>query len=306
MIDRTNSAWDATCAKLLNVARLVSIPDAAAKKKALDERASTLTDGAKCDLLLAWDLHSALEGGGVLSDEERLVLLDLCPERRAAWDKLLAKVRDDNTNNAEFQALHCALLLPGLLKKRRGATEADSVLYYLAQRFDLSPITQRGPAVGESWFAVGRTFGEHRANEVLRNYLEASLHDPDAWDALHVIETRLHRERQPFPNVLADWRCAVNADRQAPPRHRGGPPYANQNRDLWISYAASVLRFLGMTRDDAFDAIALAINKDESRTRGRKDHVSRETIKTAVRNFSNQVPRPCECWQPKQKPRCRR
>ena len=126
---------------------------------------------------------SALEGGGVLSDEERLVLLDLCPERRAAWDKLLAKVRDDNTNNAEFQALHCALLLPGLLKKRRGATEAerksiekeaDSVLYYLAQRFDLSPITQRGPAVGESWFAVGRTFGEHRANEVLRNYVEAA------------------------------------------------------------------------------------------------------------------------------------
>ena len=175
MIDRTNSAWDAIFAKLLNVARLVSIPDAAAKKKALDERASTLTDGAKCDLLLAWDLHSALERGGVLSDEERLVLLDLCLERRAAWDKLLAKVRDDNTNNAEFQALHCALLLSGLLKKRRGATEAerksiekeaDNVLYYLAQRFDLSPITRRGPAVGKSWFALGRTtFGEHRGQQ---------------------------------------------------------------------------------------------------------------------------------------------
>ena len=250
----------------------------------------------------------------ILSEAERRTLLSSCQERCAAWKKILclAKQIDDgkkDMNDIEFRALHYVLLLPGVLEKKpdggiieteRIENETSKILRYLRHGFDLSPIEPRGPSIGKNWFAIGPTFGEHRAAEGLRNYIEASADDPDYWTALTVIVGRFIEEGQPLPDLLRSWFGDVNeGKRKAPPKTRGGTPYANEIRDEWICWARLVLQNLGMTGERTLSAISESkvINPDESRTPGRagdEGRLSEEAIKTASRNSPPDVPHPWE------------
>ena len=305
MYSRSNPAWGVAFAKVLVAQRLILIDDPEERQRAI-ECTSALTEKER-DALLAWpDLPGVLERG-LLSDAELGTLASPCQERCAAWEKilLLAEQIDDDMNDIEYRALRNALLLRGLLKKRRGRgaaeterieKEADNILRLLKHGFNLSPIGPRGPQLGNNWFTIGPTWGKHRADEALRNFIEASTSDPDYWEALTVIKNRLIEKGQPLPDDLRSWFRDVNEGRRKPPpKTTGGPPYANEARNMWIAYAESVLRYLGMTRDDALYAIKNVIDKKSSRTPGRSvddENLSFEGIRTASRNLTDDLPPP--------------
>ena len=147
---------------------------------------------------------------------------------------------------------HYALLRPGLFEGMDEVTaqeEADLVVRYWLHGRDLSPIPPRGPAIANNWHNIGPTFGEHRADEALRNYIEASANDPDYREALGLIAAWFNEQRRPLPQRLADWAIQRYKCPTASPRHigdRGNPYYANANRNLAIADVFNLLGYLGM------------------------------------------------------------
>lgn len=75
----------------------------------------------------------------------------------------------------------------------------------------------------------------------------------DYWEALEQIETRYHRNGQPLPTALAEWRADVNEGKQTKPKRKRGRPNENSSRNMRIVHCILVLEFLGMnpTRNDA-------------------------------------------------------
>ena len=107
----------------------------------------------------------------------------------------------------------------------------------------------------------------NRADEELSNFVAAD--DFDHWTALNLIAARLHRDRERFPDALAEWAAELHEGKHKPPPRergdRGGPPYAQEDRNR-VYYMADIwLQHYAMTRaDDRIEVIARYIGDDGS------------------------------------------
>ena len=144
--------------------------------------------------------------------------------------------------------------------------EADLFLryFYHGQTRALSPIPWLGEGLAHYWLEIR---GHPAADKTLRNYI-AKGNDFDHWTALNAICARLHRERQPFPDMLADWAAGLHqGEHPKPPKiqaNAGDPPYAYADRGALFAAADGWLRWLGMTRpSERLYAIAAFADIDE-------------------------------------------
>ena len=99
-------------------------------------------------------------------------------QRRAAWDAAFEQL---NAGLAVPAEVHEALLRPGLFEGLDAVAAHEEAVYvvrYWLHGFDWSPIPPRGPAIAANWPFIEPTFGAHRADEALQNYIQASRHDP--------------------------------------------------------------------------------------------------------------------------------
>ena len=159
-----------------------------------------------------------------------------CPERRAAWEAAIAKQECDEEVPLEK---HYALLREGMFAGAANADvreEADCFLRYWCRGMNLDPLPWLGPVIAHHWFEMrewDRRWASNRAEKALRDYIAAD--DFEHWAALNKIAIRLHTEREPFPDALAEWAADVHRHLcdgtfKAPAKERGNegqPPYAN-------------------------------------------------------------------------------
>ena len=183
-------------------------------------------------------------------------------ERRAAW-KAAISLRDQGKDVPNED--HYALLREGMFKgvsKADAAEEAYLFLQYWVHSLNRSPLLWLGEAIGHHWFHLcdwDRQWGSNRADKALREYVAAT--DFDHWTALNTIAARLHRERKPFPDVLADWSAEFHEGKHKPPRkergHKGLPPYVHEGRNAAFFMADNWLEHFGMTcAEDRLTAIS--------------------------------------------------
>ena len=133
--------------------------------------------------------------------------------------------------------VHAALLRPGLfegLGPVAAHEEADFVVRYWLHGFDWSLIAQRGPTIAAQWHSIEPEFGPHRAEEALRNYIQASRHDPDYREALDRIAAWHLKQRRLFPAPLVAWAIQLHlGELPTPPQPVGlefliRPPLATE------------------------------------------------------------------------------
>ena len=197
-------------------------------------------------------------------------------KREAAWRAAIAKLRRRYKRGAESAKLspeeqkaeyakldpkddisseeHYALLREGMFEgKNKADIQEEAFLFLEYWLYGLSddPIPWLGEMIANHWFWTrdwDRKWGRNYAEKLLWKYINAT--DFDHWDALNKIAARLHRERQPFPESLADW--VAERLEGAPPKpkkkqaHKGGPPYARENRNNLFVTADSWLKHYGM------------------------------------------------------------
>ena len=125
-------------------------------------------------------------------------------QRRAAWAAAFEKL-DAGLQVWEMPAeAHAALLRSGLfegLDAVAAQEEADFVVRYWLHGFNWSPIAPRGATIAAQWHSIEPTFDAQRAEEALRNYIQASEHDPDYREALDRIAVWYHEQGRPFPRT---------------------------------------------------------------------------------------------------------
>ena len=125
--------------------------------------------------------------------------------------------------------------------------DAEKIASDVLADLSLKPIPRRGRTLGHSWSDIKESWGNERADEALRNWIRASKHDIDYWEALSAVSEQLLRDREQLPVVLADWLAdMLEGSREKPKCPPGQPWYANDNRDSAICYAISVLISLGL------------------------------------------------------------
>ena len=219
-------------------------------------------------------------------------------QRRAAWKAALEK-RKAGREVWEMPAEeHAALLRPGLFEDLDAVAaqeEADFVVRYWLHGFDWSPIAPRGPTIADEWHSIEPTFGAHRAEEALRNYIQADEHDPDYREALDRIAVWYHEQGRPFPAPLADWAIQRHlGELTTPPKPRGDqgrPAYAQANRNLAIAEVFNLLGYLGLHgKLVRCSAIAEELKCTEDAVR--------KALATHARCWTGALPRPWECWPP--------
>ena len=138
-----------------------------------------------------------------------------------------------------------------------------------------------------------RTEGVSSADEALRNYIEASRHDPDYREALDRIAVGYHAQGRPFPAPLAAWdiECHLKL-RPTPPKPRGDhgrPAYAQPNRNVAIAEVFHLLGYLGLhNKSVRYSAIAEELKCTEDAVR--------KALATHARCWTGALPRPWECW----------
>ena len=174
-------------------------------------------------------------------------------KRRAAWESAIAK-RERGEDVPEDE--HYALLREGMFDGEATPDvqgEADLFLRYWCGEMDTRPLPWLGQVLADHWFRLrdewGARWGPRRADAILQEYINAAG-DFDHWQALSLIAARLHRAREPFPDVLADWAASVHEGREAPKReqaHMGNPPYALEERNRFFAMADHYLERFGMT-----------------------------------------------------------
>ena len=148
--------------------------------------------------------------------------------------------------------------------------EADMFLRYWWSVESIELLPWLGEAIANSWFRIcdqDRERGENRAEIALRDYIDKK--DFDHWTALNTICARLHRERQPFPDILADWAAELHeGKRKRPPKEKadhGRPPYAYVHRYGNFAIADYWLEHLGMAKaEDRIGIIADWSGVDDS------------------------------------------
>ena len=191
-------------------------------------------------------------------------------KRRAAWESAIAK-RDRGVEVPPEE--HYALLREGMFSGTStadAAEEADLFLRYWLHGLNRESLPWLGEAIANHWFWLrdwDRQWGRNYTNAALRAYIKAG--DFDHWMALNLIAARLHRERQLFPEALADWAAEFHEDKhQKPPAkekgNAGAPPYAYEDRNGVYAMADNWLEHYGMTHDkDRLAAIAGITGDDE-------------------------------------------
>ena len=216
-------------------------------------------------------------------------------QRRAAWDAAFEKL-DAGLPVWEMPAEeHEALLCPGLFKGLGPVAtpdEADFVVRYWLHGFDWSPIPPRGPAIADDWPLIESTFGAQRAEEALRNYIQASEHDRDYREALDCIAVWYHEQRRAFPAPLAEWAIQRHMGQlktlRKPRGDQGRPAYAQANRNVAMAATFHLLGYLGLhgksVRRSAIGAV-LECSED----------AVRKALKVHAR-WTGELPLPWECW----------
>ena len=184
-------------------------------------------------------------------------------QRQAAWEAAIAKLRRGEEVPAEE---HYALLREDMFAGEATPDvfeEADLFLDYWLYHLSLDPIPWLGEIIASSWFRKrewDEQWDTNRAQEALRDYIAAD--DFDHWQALSLIAARLHRERKPFPAVLADWAAEVHEGKRTAPKKeradKGLPPYVNEDRNGVFFAADDWLKYYGMGRADDRVAVIAA------------------------------------------------
>ena len=217
-------------------------------------------------------------------------------QRGAAWKAALKKRKAGREVWDMPAEEHAALLRPGLFEDLDAVAAHEEAAYevrYWLHGFDWSPIAPRGPTIAAQWPRIKRTFGAQRAEEALRNDIQASRHDPDYWEALDGIAVWHHEQGLPFPAPLAAWAIQRHlGELTIPPTPRGDqgrPAYAQANRNLAIAEVFNLLGYLGLhgklVRYHAIGAVF-----------GCSEDTVRKVIKTHARCWTGALPRPWECW----------
>ena len=187
-------------------------------------------------------------------------------KRRAAWKAAIAKRKQGEEVPPEE---HCALLRDGMFGEgNRAEIQEEALLFlrYWVHGLNIDPLPWLGKAIAHAWFQRRRR-DANRADEELSNFVAAD--DFDHWTALNLIAARLHRDRERFPDALAEWAAELHEGKdKSPPRERGdrgGPPYAQEDRNR-VYYMADIwLQHYAMTRaDDRIEVIARYIGDDGS------------------------------------------
>ena len=187
-------------------------------------------------------------------------------KRRAAWKAAIAKRKRGEEVPPEE---HDALLRDGMFGEgNRAEIQEEALLFlrYWVHGLNIDPLPWLGKAIAHAWFQRRRR-DANRADEELSNFVAAD--DFDHWTALNLIAARLHRDRERFPDALAEWAAELHEGKhKRPPRERGdrgGPPYAQEDRNR-VYYMADIwLQHYAMTRaDDRIEVIARYIGDDGS------------------------------------------
>ena len=159
--------------------------------------------------------------------------------RKAAWEGAIATLDQGSEVPPED---HYALLLEDMFKGLAYldcAEEADFFLRYWFHAHDLSHIPWLGETIANHWFWLrdwDRKWGRNRADKALRNYIAATDKDFDHWTALNTIASRLHRERQPFPDALADWAAELHEGKHDKPKKPRGRSPGRQQEPTPLCY----------------------------------------------------------------------
>lgn len=166
--------------------------------------------------------------------------------REAAWKAGIAKRKRGEDVPLEE---HYALLREGMFNEGNKVDvkeEAFLFLEYWLHGLRIEDLPSLGEAIANHWFELRRR--EKHWEEALRDFVAAD--DFDHWRALNLIAARLHRERQPFPDTLADWAADLHEGKRKPPAkergNRGQPPYARQDRNRTFYMADTWLKHYGM------------------------------------------------------------
>ena len=187
-------------------------------------------------------------------------------EREDAWKAAIAKLkRGKDVPLAE----HYALLRKGMFSEGNKVDvreEAFLFLEYWLHGLNDAPLPWLGEAIANDWFQR-RLRDANGTDEALQDFVAAD--DFDHWTALNLIAARLHRERLPFPDAIAEWAGELHEGKcSSPARERGNkgqPPYANQDRNRVYFMADIWLGHFGMTSaDDRIGVIAEYYGDDES------------------------------------------
>ena len=217
--------------------------------------------------------------------------------RRKAWDAAFAKLDEGSKvwelPTEEQQALLCPGLFEGL-SDVEAAEEAANVVCYWLHGWNLSPIKTRGSVEADNWFAMKAVWGEERQAEKLRNMIEASVVDPDYWEALKLIVVRLLGTGHVFPDDLNDWAIAFFKDElKPPPQHRGDkgrPYYAQENRNFAIAEVFNLLGYLRLDRKMVrYGVLSERFGVDERTVMNAIDSAAK---------LDGKLPLPWECWPP--------
>ena len=125
---------------------------------------------------------------------------------------------------------------------------------YWLHGFNWSLIAPRGPTIAANWHSIEPTFGAHRAEEALRNYIPASRHDPDYRGGAGWHRGEVSRTGRPFPAPLAAWAIQCHrGELPTPPKPRGAqgrPAYAQANRNFAMAEVFHLLGYLGLHRQN--------------------------------------------------------
>ncbi len=207
-------------------------------------------------------------------------------KRKTAWNAAIKKLRQ--TEEVLPPEEHDALFQEGMFKgdiKHDIRIREEAVLFvrYLMHGYYIDPLPWFGDIIAHAWFHArdwDREWGSNRADKLLQKCIAAD--DFDHWVALNLIAARLHRERGPFPDTLADWAADVHArlkaGTQKPPAkeraNEGQPPYAYEERNNAYLMANDWLEHYGM--DSAEDRISVIAEGIE----GVDDAKTEDVVKT--------------------------
>ena len=191
-------------------------------------------------------------------------------DRRNAWEAAIAKRKRGKAvpNDALL-----ALFRKDMFKGDDKVAIYEEANLFLECTFDwywLEPVPWQGESVAKYWFKIrdwDRKLVRNWAEFALRKYIDKN--DFDHWTALNMICARLHRERQPFPDILADWAAERHeGKRKRPPKEKGDhgrPPYTYEFRYITYVSADRCLRSFGMDKaEDRIGVIADWSGVDES------------------------------------------
>ena len=132
--------------------------------------------------------------------------------------------------------------------ERPSIGEAEQIVRELLADADLSELPPvHKDYIQSEWLSI-RENSPRQTGAALENWTRASKTDPLYWDALKTISAGLLRDREPLPDALQGWLADMLEGNLARPKGRPGKPrYANDNRNMWIGHAVSMLLHLGMT-----------------------------------------------------------